>query len=82
MKKTTTHIFLSFLAVSYSLSLHCQTVKASVDRDSIVIGEQIKLKFVAEGLNHWSIVQWIQVADTFNHFELVERNQVCCIVKN
>lgn len=53
-----------------------------MDRESIVIGEQVKLKFVAEGLNRWSIVQWVQVTDTFNHFELVERNQFDSSVRN
>ena len=82
MKKTTNHIFLSLLAVSFSLPLHCQTLKASIDRDNIVIGEQIKLKLVAEDLSHWKILHWAHLADTFNHFEVVERNQVDSSVRS
>lgn len=82
MKKTRNHIFLLLLAALCSFSLNSQTLRASIDRDSIMIGEQIKLKLTAEYFNHWRILQWVQIADTFNHFEVVERNQVDSSVTN
>ncbi|TMI92630.1 MAG: protein BatD [Bacteroidetes bacterium] len=64
--------------------LQAQNINASVDRNSIIIGEQIKLVLTADnvdGKKH-PIVQWPQIPDTFNHFEVIERGKIDTVSKN
>jgi hypothetical protein len=64
--------------------LQAQNINASVDRNSIIIGEQIKLVLTADnvdGKKH-PIVQWPQIPDSFNHFEVIERGKIDTVSKN
>jgi hypothetical protein len=51
-----------------------QSVKAEVDRDKILIGEQIQLKLTVE--NASSIGSWFDLPDSINHIEVVERKKI------
>ena len=79
--------FILFLLVEtiqlFSL-LHAQNIKASVDRNSILIGEQIKLVLTAANVDvkKHPIVQWPQIPDTFNHFEVIEKGKIDTVSKN
>ena len=64
--------------------LQAQNINASVDRNSILIGEQIKLVVTADNVDviKHPIVQWAQIPDTFNHFEVIERGKIDTVNKN
>jgi hypothetical protein len=64
--------------------LQAQNINASVDRNSILIGEQIKLVVTADNVDviKHPIVQWAQIPDTFNHFEVIERSKIDTVNKN
>ncbi len=64
--------------------LQAQNINASVDRNSILIGEQIKLVLTADNVDvkKYPIVQWPQIPDTFNHFEVIERGKIDTVNKN
>ena len=64
--------------------LQAQNINASVDRNSILIGEQIKLVITADNvdLKKHPIVQWAQIPDSFNHFEVIERGKIDTVSKN
>jgi len=64
--------------------LQAQNINASVDRNSILIGEQIKLVVTADNVDvkKQPIVQWAQIPDTFNHFEVIERGKIDTVNKN
>ena len=64
--------------------LQAQNINASVDRNSILIGEQIKLVVTADNVDvkKQPIVQWPQIPDTFNHFEVIERGKIDTVSKN
>ena len=64
--------------------LQAQNINASVDRNSILIGEQIKLVVTADNVDviKHPIVQWPQIPDTFNHFEVIERSIIDTVSKN
>lgn len=47
---------------------------AGVDRNKIVIGEQIKLVLAVE--NGHQLTSWFQVPDSINHIEVVERKKI------
>ena len=64
--------------------LQAQNINASVNRNSILIGEQIKLVLTADNVDvkKHPIVQWPQIPDTFNHFEVIERGKIDTVNKN
>ena len=81
------HFFILFLLVEtfqlFSL-LQAQNIKASVNHNSILIGEQIKLVLTADNVDvkKHQILQWPQIPDTFNHFEVIERGKIDTVSKN
>jgi hypothetical protein len=64
--------------------LQAQNINASVDRNSILIGEQIKLVITADNIDvkKYPVVQWPQIPDSFNHFEVIERGKIDTVNKN
>ena len=60
------------------LSANAQQVSASIDRDKILLGEQITLQLKAENINDQDnpIVAWFNLPDTINHLEVVKRSPV------
>ncbi len=64
--------FLSFTSAS------AQQVSASIDRDKILLGEQITLQLKAEDIRTEDnpIVAWFNLPDTINHLEVVKRSPI------
>lgn len=52
-----------------------QKISATVDRDKILIGEQIELKILVTDVdkNAADVSQWFNLPDSFNHFEIIKR---------
>ena len=81
------NFFILFLLVeSFQLFsfLQAQNINASVNRNSLLIGEQIKLVLTADNVDvkKHPIVQWPQIPDTFNHFEVIEKGKIDTVSKN
>ena len=56
------------------LTSFSQKVSATVDRDKILIGEQITLQIKVDDVStSKGINQWFNLPDSFNHFEIVKR---------
>jgi hypothetical protein len=55
-----------------------QQVSAAIDRDKILLGEQITLQLKAEGIRTKDnpIVAWFNLPDTVNHLEVVKRSPI------
>ncbi len=67
-----TFCFLFFISRSFS-----QTVSASLDRDKILIGEQVTLELKADvNDRNYSLVTWFNFPDTINHLEVVKRSNL------
>jgi hypothetical protein len=64
-------LFSILLVHQYAFS---QAIKAEVDRDKILIGEQIQLKLTIE--NARTVTSWFNIPDTVNHIEIVERGKI------
>lgn len=65
-----------FILLLFTSSLSsAQKISATVDRDKILIGEQIELKILVTDIdkNNADISTWFNLPDTFNHFEIVKR---------
>ena len=81
------NFFILFLLVEtfqfFSL-LHAQNVNSSVNHNSILIGEQIKLLLTVDNadVKKHQILRWPQIPDTFNHFEVIERGKIDTVSKN
>ena len=77
-------LFLLVETIQLFSLLQAQNINASVDRSSILIGEQIKLVLTADNVDvkKYPIVQWPQIPDTFNHFEVIERGKIDTVNKN
>lgn len=58
-----------------SSNLFSQKIVATVDRDKILIGEQIELKILVTDVdkNAADVSQWFNLPDSFNHFEIIKR---------
>ncbi|OIR08257.1 hypothetical protein GALL_94250 [mine drainage metagenome] len=63
---------LCFCISSFSFA---QKISATVDRDKILIGEQIELKVSVTDIdkNNADVSTWFNLPDTFNHFEIIKR---------
>jgi len=54
-----------------------QKISATVDRDKILIGQQITLQIkVSDADASTQISQWFNLPDSFNHFEIIKRSSV------
>ncbi len=63
--------FSSFIAAIAQPSL-----KTIIDKNGILIGEQVKLKVVATLPEEDFFVKWIEMPDSLQHFELVEQSKI------
>lgn len=74
-------LFVSFLVANFSFS---QTVSASLDRDKILLGEQVTVELKAENINTQSfpILAWFSLPDTSHHIEVVKRSPIDTVVVN
>lgn len=52
------------------------SLKTTVDKNEILIGEQIKLKVVATMPHQDFFVKWIEIPDSLQHFEVVEKSKI------
>jgi len=59
-------------------SLSAQQVSSSIDRDKILLGEQITLQLKVENIHPEDnpIVAWFNLPDTINHLEVVKRSPI------
>lgn len=63
-----------FICNNYS---YAQIVSAAIDRDKIVIGEQVVLQLKVEGIeNGSSLTKWFNFPDTVNHLQVVSRDNI------
>lgn len=60
---------------SYTIA---QKITATINRDKILIGEQVQLDLKADDidLTKYTIKQWFALADTFNHIEIIQRGAI------
>jgi hypothetical protein len=81
------NFFILFLLVEtfqFFSPLQAQNVNSSVNQNSILIGEQIKLLLTVDNVDvkKHQILRWPQIADRFNHFEVIERGKIDTVIKN
>ncbi len=77
-------IFLSFVSLLFITSSYAQVVSASLDRDKILLGEQVILELKAENINLQAapVRAWFSLPDTANHIEVVKRSPIDTIAIN
>jgi hypothetical protein len=76
--------FISFISVFSLQAVFAQapTLKTAVDKQQILIGEQLKYSLqVSLPANTYNIA-WLNVPDSFNHFEIVKRGKIDTIENN
>ena len=78
MKAIKASIFLTLILSLFGWAeLFSQTISSSVDRNKILIGEKIILTIKVEDAKPQNaIAQWINLPDTINHFEVVDRGKI------
>lgn len=66
------------LCCMYYSNVAAQKISANIDRNKILIGEQITLQLKAEqiDLTKYTLEKWFVLSDTFNHFEVVQKNRI------
>lgn len=76
--------FFTFTFSLFTFLSSAQTFTATLDRDKIVIGEQVTLTIEASKINtdNSFIVAWPQLADTINNTEIVKRSTIDTIAIN
>ena len=52
------------------------SLKTTIDKNGILIGEQIKLKVTATLPKQDFFVKWIEIPDSMQHFEVVEKSKI------
>ena len=52
------------------------SLTTSIDKTGILIGEQVKLKVVATLPKQDFFVKWIEIPDSLQHFEVVEKSKI------
>jgi hypothetical protein len=76
-----------FLLLTSHFSLFtssAQSVSASIDRDKILLGEQVTLQFTLSDVNasEYFVANWPQLNDTLNHAEIVNKTAIDTINVN
>ncbi|WP_143075912.1 hypothetical protein [Parafilimonas terrae] len=68
-------ICLALIVSAIFFTSSAQSVSASVDRDKILLGEQVTLKISLNRINenNFFVATWPQINDTINHAEIVKR---------
>ncbi len=77
-------VLLLTFTLHFGLVAFSQKVSATIDREKILIGEQVELQLKVEDLDRGKvdIVKWFNVPDTFNHLEVVLRFPIDTIKVN
>jgi hypothetical protein len=75
-------LFLFLTSCFLLLTSSAQSVSASLDRDKILLGEQVTLQLNLTNVNATSVVTWPQINDTANHLEIVHRTNIDTIAVN
>jgi hypothetical protein len=78
MRITSCILYLVACILLFLSSASAQQVTASIDRDKILLGEQITLQLKAEDIHTEDnpIVVWFNLPDTINHLEVVKRSPI------
>ena len=58
------------------------SLKTTIDKNGILIGEQIKLKVVATIPKQDFFVKWIEIPDSLQHFEIVNKSKIDSVFTN
>jgi len=68
----------------FSVTGYTQRLSAKLDRDKIVLGEQVTLELKLDGLdgNSTFITSWFNLPDTINHIQVIKRDTVDTIEVN
>jgi len=81
--KTISYFFLliSFVCV---LDANSQSVKANIDKDTITLGDQIKLTLQLDDVNpdRFQLTDWFRFTDTLQRFKLVEKSGIDSLLFN
>lgn len=86
VKRTTIRRVLNIgIVACFSFCMQCcfaQTVKTSVDRNDILIGEQVKYNIKASFPSGSYKIDWFTIPDSIAHFEVIDRGTVDSTVEN
>ena len=74
MRKLLLTVMMSCLA--FFLSVAQPVVKTTVDKDEILIGQQFNLKVQATFSGDDFFIKWINVPDSLQHFELIQKSKI------
>jgi hypothetical protein len=82
--KSTKKFFLLLMFYFFLLHISAQSVSASLDRDKILLGEQVTLQFSLNNINEDSsfLTSWPQLSDTIEHTEVLKRTAIDTINVN
>jgi hypothetical protein len=71
-------LFLLFTFYFLLLTSSAQTVSASLDRDKILLGEQVSMQFTLSNVNaaDYFVAGWPQLNDTLNHAEIINKTAI------
>lgn len=78
-------IYIRFVAAGLALLCACcgqvalaqlPTVKATLDKDNILIGQQLKYRVEASMPDNTFRLSWFSVPDSFGHFEVITQNKI------
>jgi hypothetical protein len=75
-------LIIVILCASLSMEAQLPTLKVSVDKNAILIGEQFSYKIEASFPIHTYNVQFPALPDSFNHFEVVKKGNVQTVESN
>jgi hypothetical protein len=79
MMQTVTKKIILILVFCFGSLLFVQaqpSLKTTVDKNEILIGEQLKLKITATLPKQDFFIKWIEIPDSLQHFEVVEKSKI------
>jgi hypothetical protein len=73
-----------FILLAVTATVSAQTITATLDRDKIVLGEQVTLQLKLEGINTNSafLVAWFNLPETANHIQVIRKDTTDTIEVN
>ncbi len=78
------HAFSLLFFLIISGTLYAQQFSATIDRDKILLGEQVLLQVTLKQINTSKnfVNDWVNLPDTFNHLEVVKRDLPDTVIVN
>jgi hypothetical protein len=76
IRKTLSILFVAFISPIFLFSQNNTSIKSSLDRNQVLLGEQVQLSVEIKTPAARPVTKWYDLPDSFHHLEVLSRSQI------